>query len=137
MKATLTSTKFDGNIVMVFNRFSRLVYFSIRAMLTDEQHEFFVENAPVTISNLNRFKTSQNVTIKYEDLDISFDGFYDTYDHRTRSSRIRSEKAWNKLSVADKVEAIEYIPIYNDLCAKDGTARKYAENYIQDKVWIK
>lgn len=65
--------------------------------------------------------------------DISFDAFYKRYPKKV-GRRELTEKAYNKLSDTDKLEAILYIDNLIKL-KYDGTAFPYPVTYLNQKHW--
>jgi hypothetical protein len=65
--------------------------------------------------------------------DLSFDAFYRRYPKKV-GRRADTEKAYNKLSDADKMEAILFIDALIKL-KSDGTAFPYPATYINKKYW--
>lgn len=65
--------------------------------------------------------------------DLSFESFYTKYPHKV-GPKAKTQKAYEKLSEADKMEAILYIPELIKL-KKDGTAYPYPATYLNQKYW--
>lgn len=67
--------------------------------------------------------------------DISFDAFWNAYNYKEGGSKKKAEAAYNKLSDADKSAAINYIPKYRRIKAKETTALAYATTYLNGQLW--
>lgn len=65
--------------------------------------------------------------------DVSFENFYKQFPRKVGPKEV-TEKAWNKLSNVDKMEAILFIPELVKLKA-DGTAFPYPATYLNKKYW--
>lgn len=65
--------------------------------------------------------------------EVSFDAFYKRYPKKV-GRKADTEKAWNKLPEADKMEAILYISELVKL-KNDGTAFPYPATYLNKKYW--
>ena len=65
--------------------------------------------------------------------EVSFDVFYSRYPKKV-GRKEETLKAWNKLSEADKMEAIIYISELIRL-KSDGTAFPYPATYLNKKLW--
>lgn len=65
--------------------------------------------------------------------DLSFESFYDLYPKKV-GLKEKTRKAYEKLSEADKMEAILFIPELIKL-KKDGTAYPYPATYLNQKYW--
>ncbi len=80
--------------------------------------------------------TKGKIAVKEITRIIPFDAFWDKYNYKT-SGRIDAEKAWNKLSVADKIGAYDYIPRYEAMIKLSNVAKMYGSRYLNAKRWIK
>ncbi|WP_395974225.1 hypothetical protein [Chryseobacterium cucumeris] len=65
--------------------------------------------------------------------EITFDAFYKRYPRKV-GRKEETEKAFNKLSEADKMEAILFIEALIKL-KNDGTAFPYPATYLNKKYW--
>lgn len=65
--------------------------------------------------------------------EVSFEAFYKMYPKKV-GRKADTEKAWNKLPEADKMEAILYISELVKL-KNDGTAFPYPATYLNKKYW--
>jgi hypothetical protein len=80
--------------------------------------------------------TCKKFKYKYELLpeDLSFANFWQTYAYK-EGSKTKAEAIWNKLSKADKSEALNYIKIYNSSVIKQGIAKAYPTTYLNQRRW--
>ena len=78
----------------------------------------------------NKDKKLSNDNLK-EDLD--FDSFYKLYPEK--KSRVTAERAWAKLSVKDKKEAIKKLPAYIADCYTQKRKFQYPATYLNKKTW--
>jgi len=134
MKYTLTSKQFKGEMVFIFNSRNRLVYFDLRAELSDEQHDFFMAHMPKTISGLDRFRTPTS-SIKQVEPDLSFQSFWSEYNYKEGTKK-RAEGLWNRLSRINRILAIEFIRVYDGKLAQSGVAKLYPETYLSNQRWL-
>lgn len=65
--------------------------------------------------------------------DLSFEAFYSKYPHKV-GPKEKTRKAYEKLSEAEKMEAILFIPELVKM-KKDGTAYPYPATYLNSKYW--
>lgn len=65
--------------------------------------------------------------------DLSFEAFYKQYPHKI-GPREKTRKAYEKLTEAEKMDAILYIPELIKM-KKDGTAYPYPSTYLNSKYW--
>jgi hypothetical protein len=129
---TLTSPQFKGEIVFVFNAAMKLIYFDIRAMLDDEQHEYITRNTPTTIADLKKFR-SATTTITVTPTDLGFETFWDMYAFKEGTKK-RAASTWSRMSKENRIKALEYIRIY------EGTRPKWQnkqlpETYLSSERW--
>lgn len=75
----------------------------------------------------------ENAWLFAELTDLSFEAFYKRYPKKV-GRKEQTEKMYNKLSEADKMEAILYISELIKLKA-DGTAFPYPATYLNQKYW--
>jgi hypothetical protein len=119
MKYILTSTQFKGQIIMIFNSKNRLVYFEIKAQLTDEQQEYFVKHAPAVVSGLDVFRRST---------------FWDAYSYK-EGVKADAYNTWTRMSQSSRIAALEFIPIYDGKLAVSGLGKAYPTKYLSKKYW--
>ena len=134
MKYILTSKQFKGEMVFIFNSRNRLVFFDLRAELSEEQHDFFMTWLPKTISGLDKFRTPTS-TIKQVEPDLSFESFWSEYNYKEGTKK-RAEGLWNRLSRINRILAIEFIRVYDGKLAQAGTAKLYPETYLFNQRWL-
>lgn len=63
----------------------------------------------------------------------TFQRFWDAYG--LKRDRFAAERAWKRLSAADKRKAISAIPDYNADCERRGINRMYAQGYLNHRRW--
>jgi hypothetical protein len=134
MKYILTSTQFKGQIIMIFNSKNRLVYFEIKAQLTDEQQEYFVKHAPAVVSGLDVFRRSTTVKIDEVKLNLSFETFWDAYSYK-EGVKADAYNTWTRMSQSSRIAALEFIPIYDGKLAVSGLGKAYPTKYLSKKYW--
>jgi hypothetical protein len=133
---SLTSTSFEGEVIFEFNEHELLVSFDTKgATMSEEQQTFLLRNLPRDLYGVKLF-AEKSPTARLEEIktEVTFSQFWDRYDEKIRSSKKKAEKAWNKLSKIDQVNAFQYIAKYN-LNLHPGTAKKYAETYLNAELW--
>lgn len=74
-------------------------------------------------------KDSVNENLK----SLDFDSFYEFYPKK--KSKQDAEKAWKKLSVKDKKEAIDKLPTYIADCVMSKREYKYPATYLNQRTW--
>lgn len=68
--------------------------------------------------------------------DVTFEMFWERYNYKA-SGRIPAQKAWDKLTEAERISAYDYIPTYEAHLKMSRTAKKYASTYLNSKIYIR
>lgn len=63
----------------------------------------------------------------------TFQNFWNAYD--LKRDRLRAERAWQRLSTADKRNAVAGIAAYREDCDRRGISRMYAQGYLNNRRW--
>lgn len=71
--------------------------------------------------------------INVGEIDLSFTAFWNTYNHKVK--RVVSEKAWDRLSKKDRMEAIKGIQAYDGYLKRKGIAKANPATYINQRYW--
>ena len=66
-------------------------------------------------------------------IDQEFQQFWDEYG--LKRDRVAAERAWRKLSKADRRAALAGIARYRDDCEARGISRMYAQGYLNHRRW--
>lgn len=69
-----------------------------------------------------------------EQTDLIFDGFYKRYPNKLGKKK-EAMKHWEKMSDAERMDAILYLDEYLPLKRKEGTNIPYASSYLNGKYW--
>ncbi|GAA5096806.1 hypothetical protein GCM10023210_31060 [Chryseobacterium ginsengisoli] len=103
---------------------------------TEKQIEIMKIRFPASLEKMQEEMTGSNQSSAWifaEITDISFDAFYKKYP-RSIGRRELTEKAYNKLSDTDKLNAILGIEVLIKI-KNDGTAFPYPATYLNQKQW--
>ena len=103
---------------------------------TDELVHKILPKIPVNLHMMLSDIASQkrNSPWRFSELqDLSFEAFYQQYPNKV-GLKEKTRKAYEKLSEAEKMEAILFIPELINL-KKDGTAYPYPATYLNQKYW--
>ena len=65
---------------------------------------------------------------------IDFAASWNRYNDKARSSRVKTERVWNRMSRAEQVKAYNYVPKYFN-SIPGGVMKKYATTYLNDQLW--
>lgn len=135
-KYILTSEQFAGELVLEYNLDDVLVRFENQATLSEVQLVWLSANFPLTVDAANALLQRTGLRATVVPADLSFEVFWDAYDHKAYSNRKLCLKLWNKLSHAERIAVLLDIPKYeNRLLKQPGVAKKYAETYLRSEVW--
>lgn len=135
-----TSPSFSGHVVFTFDEASGILlqYDVTTAALSPEQLNWITTKSPRTIPELEEVvkRTKGGRLIVREDYvrNATFEQFWDAYNDKARSSKKKTEKAWQKMRQAERDKAYNFIPLYERLIPP-GTEKKYATTYLADELW--
>jgi hypothetical protein len=136
-KYLITFIKQEANTLLEYNDDGYLIKYELTPGTFEKlQFAFLSSKFPKNLVNIQHWIDAKlpNVVIKVVDEDLSFERFYNLYDHKI-SKRSRAESAWNALSKVDKALAIAYLPKYETHLRKTGVNKKYPETYLNSEVW--
>ena len=66
--------------------------------------------------------------------ELSFEAFYKSYPNKLGKKDL-ARKTWDKMSDAERMDAILYLDEYIPLKRKEGTNIPYASSYLNGKYW--
>lgn len=131
---SLTSDKFAGEIILGYNDKGYLVLYECRADMNDTQMDYFLGRSfPHLELVLHSLVKSSTLKVKLIPPDLSFECFYEAYGNKV--DKKVSERRWANLSKADKVSALNYIPIYNAQLVRTGVAKMHPSTYLSKARW--
>ena len=118
LNAVLRSVEFDGKC-------------------TDDLIERIKVKIPVNmqycISEIKNQKPNSQWIFK-ELTELSFEAFYKSYPNKLGKKDL-ARKIWDKMSDAERMDAILYLDEYIPLKRKEGTNIPYASSYLNGKYW--
>lgn len=86
----------------------------------------------------HRWLNSAEMTAKFDitvsPADLSFEAFWTAYNLKVKKDL--AEKAWNKLSEADRILAFLALPRYEAYLVKSGQAKAHPVTWINQKRWL-
>ena len=129
----LTSVTFTGYIEFQFNDGDLLEKYEIAAGLSERQQIYLLKNMPRELPELDKLKSS-TVTITEINQEVTFDMFWNRYDEKIRSSKKKAIARWNKMGSGERLRAFRFISKYESNILP-GTAKKYAETYLNAELW--
>jgi hypothetical protein len=135
-KYLIEFTRFEASLVVAYNEDDIMIEAIVNyGTMTFPVVYYLLQNFPLTIEILEKFKTMENVKVTKSLIDLSFDTFYKLYNNKF-GKKVRSEKLWSLLSDEEKIKALKYIQQYDQwLIMNAGIAKKYPETYLSQKIW--
>lgn len=136
MKYILTSSQFEGQVLFEFNDLGLLVNYSLKeATLTERQQIWILERLPKELKKLQVvLGNSRSAQLKPIKINATFEKFWDRYNEKARSSKKKTLQKWNRMSQTQRDLAFDYIYQY-ERNLLGGTAKKYAETYLNAELW--
>ncbi|MDD4395331.1 MAG: hypothetical protein PHQ33_05545 [Bacteroidales bacterium] len=133
-KFSLTSPAFTGECIFGFNENERLIFVDLSgAELQESFIKAILQNLPQTSTDFKKIKGRTGVVTEMIEC-VTFEMFWNRYDDKARSSKIKTERAWNKMSASERVKAYNYIRKYK-MSLPSGICMKYATTYLSDQLW--
>lgn len=134
-KFELTSPAFEGCVTYGFDDTTdRLVMVDMSSVpLSAELWNCIWSNLPATSKAMGKVKGRTGVITELVE-DITFDMFWQRYDDKARSSKVKTQRAWDKMPEREQVKAYQFIPRYFQ-SIPPGVCKKYATTYLSDQLW--
>lgn len=130
----ITSTKFTGKVIVKFNDQDCFagIDFS-EADVTVGQVKWFMKGVPANSHAMGMY-AGAGLDVAEICNSIDFTAFWNRYNDKARSSRVKTERVWNRMSRAEQVKAYNYVPKYFQ-SIPGGVMKKYATTYLNDQLW--
>lgn len=130
----LTNPAYDGEVTFTYNDNGYLIAFKMPESMGQQQWVWLKQRFPWVIENLSLMMAeTKRSTLVEQEITITFAMFWDKYNDKDRSSKKKTELAWNKKSKTDQVKAYYFIDTYKK---NRGTAElKHATTYLADELW--
>lgn len=134
-KFELTSPAFEGCVTYGFDDTTdRLVMVDMSSVpLSAELWNCIWSNLPATSKAMGKVKGRTGVITELVE-NITFDMFWQRYDDKARSSKVKTQRAWDKMPEREQVKAYQFIPRYFE-SIPPGVCKKYATTYLSDQLW--
>lgn len=134
---SITSSKFEGEIVAVYDDCHELINLDIsKAEMDLIQKNWLMANSPTTENKLQEMKSKSPfmVITLIPEREITFEAFWQHYDDKINSSKKRTKAKWEKMTKTQQTKAYHYIDRYFRSLPY-GTRKKYAETYLNAELW--
>lgn len=135
----ITSPRFNGQINVLYGIDNKLQLIDfMKCDLTEEQTQYFKDHLPVQFEGepsklLEHFGNSK-LDVMEEGYRVTFDQFWNRY--ALKRNRERSEKLWNKMTDADKVNAFAKFPMYErHLVLNAWKTKADPDTYLRQRYW--
>ncbi len=133
-KYALNIPAYKGCVVYGFSDDDKLFYVDMSgADLPQDAYLFLWSHLPANPKALEVVKGKTGVITELVE-DIDFEMFWKKYDDRSRSSKVKTERFWNKMKRDEQIKAYNFIGRYN-ASIQPGICRKYATTYLNDQMW--
>ncbi len=116
-----------------------LTKMELAGMAKQEQVKWAIRKAENLSSEVEMWKAIENKRLDFDYMevpqDLSFAFFWNAYDYK-KGKIPMTQKAWMKLTDAEKIEAIIYIPKLKEQKRIDTTAMPYPATYLNGRYWM-
>jgi hypothetical protein len=128
----IKSDKFTGAVMLKFNDDGKFCSIDFSGSgVSYDQMVWFLRHLPKTADEIKCYSGTTFVEI----LDsVTFDAFWNKYDDKARSSKVKTKRVWDKMSRAEQVKAYNYIERYVRNIPPT-VCKKYATTYLNDQLW--
>lgn len=133
-----SSTHLIGEVLLGYSENDLLVFFDLsKAQLTEAQHATFIKFFPLTLTKLKELIASDKENRRIVEVvnEITFETFWETYDHKALSHKKKSVAIWNKLSMAERIKAYQHLNKYFYQIKVNNTPKMYANTYLNSEIW--
>ncbi|MPS73989.1 MAG: hypothetical protein E2590_12715 [Chryseobacterium sp.] len=116
-----------------------LVKLELVGIYKPEQTIWAIERIRNLATEVEMWKAIENKKLDFQYMeipkDLSFEFFWKTYDYK-KGKILMTQKAWQKLTDAEKIEALLYIPKLKEQKRIDNTAMPYPSTYLNGRYWL-
>lgn len=107
--------------------------FKMEGPVGEEEMMFLASNFPWREEFMEYFETMTRGKITRMEQDLSFGAFWSAYGYKV-GNKARVQKLWEKLSDAERAQAIRSIPLYDRfLLMKQNQDKLYPETYLRQR----
>lgn len=130
----VTSDKYSGVVVYKFGEDDRFVGIDFSGSdVNVAQAHWIMMHLPANAGSMAHFPgTSAKVVEVVEEVD--FQRFWDRYNDKARSSRVKTKRVWDRMRKSDQMRAYHFVPKYFS-SIPGGVMKKYATTYLNDRLW--
>ena len=132
-KIILTIPKFEGEVTFTYDDNDSLHSLAFGGSLPDPVKATILRSYPVRPEDLQRTKGKTGILTE-EAEKVTFEMFWDRYNDKARSSRVKTQRVWDRMPEGERVKAYRYISRYKNSIPQ-GVCMKYATTYLNDQLW--
>jgi hypothetical protein len=138
-KYVITSDKTTGEVVFTYNDKGLLIGFDFQ--LDDSESYMLLWTLNKLIFKWEEEFKNEVKSLKIRctklTLEVTFDMFWEKYDHKSMSSKHKTLARWKNLSKTDQIRAFNFISTYNSrrMSMVPCPAKKLAETYLNSMMW--
>ena len=130
--------KIDIKMYFTYNQ-ELLTKLELSGMAKEEQVKWAIRKAENLSSEVEMWKAIENKKLDFEYMemprDLRFEMFWQMYAYK-KGKIVATQRAWEKLTDAEKIEALLYIPKLKEQKRIDTTAMPYPATYLNGRYWM-
>lgn len=132
-KFVLTFPNVEGDIVFTYDEGEVLQGVVFNGDYPERQRRNVLRTLPVRPEVLQRINWRDGILTE-EAEKVTFEMFWDRYNDKARSSKVKTQRVWDRMPEGERVKAYRYINRYK--CSiPQGVCMKYATTYLNDQLW--
>lgn len=132
-KFVLTFPNVEGDIVFTYDEGEVLQGVVFNGDYPERQRRNVLRTLPVRPEVLQRINWRDGILTE-EAEKVTFEMFWNRYNDKARSSKVKTQRVWDRMPEGERVKAYRYINRYK--CSiPQGVCMKYATTYLNDQLW--
>lgn len=132
-KIILTIPKYEGEVVFTFDENDFVQSITFNGDFPIQVRGIILGSNPLRPEDLQRTKGRTGILTEEAET-VTFEMFWDRYDDKARSSKVKTRRVWDRMPEGERVKAYRYINRYK--CSiPQGVCMKYATTYLNDQLW--
>lgn len=132
-KFVLTFPNVEGDIVFTYDEGEVLQGVVFNGDYPERQRRNVLRTLPVRPEVLQRINWRDGILTE-EAEKVTFEMFWDRYNDKARSSKVKTQRVWDRMPEGERVKAYRYINRYKSSIPQ-GVCMKYATTYLNDQLW--
>lgn len=131
----IVSDRYEGVVVVKYSDAGVFSFVDFSAaQLSDAQLRYLKNNIPMKVEQMQALAGINHLEVVEIDERVSFDAFWNKYNDKARSSKVKTKRAWDRMSKSEQVKAYRFIQKYF-ASIPNGISKKYATTYLSDQLW--